>query len=44
VVFSDPEIAAAGLSEEEARERGIGVSSVNLELASSLARPMTYEK
>ncbi|HEY6752297.1 MAG TPA: hypothetical protein VI027_13370 [Rubrobacteraceae bacterium] len=44
VVFSDPEIAAVGLTEEEARERGISVASVNLELASSLARPVTYEK
>ena len=44
VVYSDPKIAAAGLTEEEARERGISVASVNLELASSLARPVTYEK
>jgi len=43
-VFSDPEIAAVGLTEEEAREQSISVASVNLELASSLAWPVTYEK
>ena len=39
VVYSDPEIAVAGLTEEEAWERCISVASINLELASSLARP-----
>jgi dihydrolipoamide dehydrogenase len=44
VVFSDPEIAATGLTEEEARNEGIDVATVNLELAQALARPVTYEK
>ena len=44
VVFSDPEIAATGLTEEEARNQGIDVASINLELPRVLARSVTYEK
>ncbi|MDP8950871.1 MAG: NAD(P)/FAD-dependent oxidoreductase, partial [Actinomycetota bacterium] len=44
VVFSDPEIAATGLTEEEAREQGMDVASINLELPSALARSVTYEE
>jgi pyruvate/2-oxoglutarate dehydrogenase complex dihydrolipoamide dehydrogenase (E3) component len=44
VVFSDPEIAATGLTEEEAREQGMDVASIDLELPKALARPVTYEK
>jgi dihydrolipoamide dehydrogenase len=44
VVFSDPEIAATGLTEEEAREEGIDVAAINLELPQAVARPVTYEK
>ena len=44
VVFSDPEIAAAGLTEDQARERGIDVASVVLDLTRALARPWTYER
>lgn len=44
VVFSDPEIAATGLTEEEAREQGMDVASINLDLPSALARPVTYEE
>ncbi len=44
VVFSDPEIAATGLTEEEARNEGIDVASIDLELPRVLARPVTYEK
>ena len=44
VVFSDPEIAAAGLTEERARERGMDVASVVLDLTRALARPWTYEQ
>ncbi len=44
VVFSDPEIAATGLTEEEARNEGIDVASIDLELPRALARPVTYEK
>ncbi|MDQ3966529.1 MAG: FAD-dependent oxidoreductase, partial [Actinomycetota bacterium] len=44
VVFSDPEIAAAGLTEEQAREQGIDVASASLNITKVLARPWTYEE
>jgi dihydrolipoamide dehydrogenase len=44
VVFSDPEIAAAGLTEEQARQEGMDVATVTLDLTKSLARPWTYEE
>jgi dihydrolipoamide dehydrogenase len=44
VVFSDPEVAATGLTEEQARERGTDVASINLDLTSAIARPVTYER
>ena len=44
VVFSDPEIAAAGLTEEQAREQGIDVAATTLDLTRAIARPWTYEE
>jgi pyruvate/2-oxoglutarate dehydrogenase complex dihydrolipoamide dehydrogenase (E3) component len=44
VVFSDPEIAAAGLTEEQAREQGIDVATSVLNIPRALARPWTYEQ
>jgi pyruvate/2-oxoglutarate dehydrogenase complex dihydrolipoamide dehydrogenase (E3) component len=44
VVFSDPEIAATGMAEERARQEGIDVSAVTLDLPQVLARSVTYEK
>jgi dihydrolipoamide dehydrogenase len=44
VVFSDPEIAAVGVTEEQAREREIEISTARVELADAIARPWTYEK
>jgi pyruvate/2-oxoglutarate dehydrogenase complex dihydrolipoamide dehydrogenase (E3) component len=44
MVFSYPEIAAAGLTEEESREQGMDVASINLELPKALAQSVTYEK
>ena len=44
VVFSDPEIAAVGLTEEEARSRGMDVTAVTVDLPEAIARPWTYEK
>ena len=44
VVFSDPEIAAVGLTEEEARSQGMDVAAVTIDLPESLAKPWTYEK
>jgi dihydrolipoamide dehydrogenase len=42
VVFSDPEIAAVGLTGAQARERGIDTATAEADLPQSLARPWTY--
>jgi dihydrolipoamide dehydrogenase len=44
VVFSDPEVAAVGLTEAQARERGIEVARGRVDLAEAIARPWTYER
>jgi pyruvate/2-oxoglutarate dehydrogenase complex dihydrolipoamide dehydrogenase (E3) component len=44
VVFSDPEIAAVGLTTEQARERGIELASSRVKLAEVISRPWTYEQ
>jgi pyruvate/2-oxoglutarate dehydrogenase complex dihydrolipoamide dehydrogenase (E3) component len=44
VVFSDPEVAAVGLTEQQAREQGLSVSTSHISLPEVLARPWTYEK
>lgn len=44
VVFADPEIAAAGLTRDQAEQRGIHTAGVELDLAQALARPWTYEQ
>lgn len=44
VIFSDPEIAAVGLTEERAREQGVEVTTARVELADAIARPWTYEQ
>jgi dihydrolipoamide dehydrogenase len=44
VVFADPEIAAAGLTVEQARQRGIATADTEISLADSIARPWTYER
>ena len=44
VVFSDPEIAAVGLTEQQATEQGIDPVSASLELPNAIARPWTYEE
>jgi pyruvate/2-oxoglutarate dehydrogenase complex dihydrolipoamide dehydrogenase (E3) component len=44
VVFTDPEVAAAGLTAAQAQEQGLDVESVDLELADTIARPWTYEQ
>ncbi len=43
VVFSDPEVAAVGLTEAQARERGVDLTTARVALADSIARPWTYE-
>lgn len=44
VVFSDPEVAACGLTADHAREAGIDAAAVELDLTRALARPWTYEE
>ena len=44
VVFCDPEVAAVGLTAEQARGRGTDVTSARIHLPDVLARPWTYER
>ncbi|MCW3018661.1 MAG: pyridine nucleotide-disulfide oxidoreductase dimerization region [Solirubrobacterales bacterium] len=44
VVFSDPEIAAVGLTTEQAQAQGMELESARIELAEAIARPWTYER
>jgi pyruvate/2-oxoglutarate dehydrogenase complex dihydrolipoamide dehydrogenase (E3) component len=44
VTFSDPELAAVGLAEQQAREQHIDVASACIELSSAISRPSTYER
>ncbi|HEV7585249.1 MAG TPA: NAD(P)/FAD-dependent oxidoreductase [Solirubrobacteraceae bacterium] len=44
VVFSDPELAAVGLTEEKALEKGLELSRSQIKLRDVLTRPWTYEQ
>jgi len=44
VVFSDPEVAAVGMTAEAARAAGVDVTEVTLDLVDEIARPYTYEE
>lgn len=44
VVFADPEIAAAGLTQQQAEQRGIRTTATELDLSNAIARPWTYEQ
>ena len=44
VVFSDPEIAAVGLTEQQARSQAIDVATSRVALADAIARPWTYQE
>ncbi len=44
VVFSDPEVAAVGLTEQQARQDGIEIATARVALAEAIARPSTYEE
>jgi dihydrolipoamide dehydrogenase len=44
VIFTDPEVAAVGLSEAQAREQGLDVAAATIDLPTSIARPYTYEE
>jgi len=44
VVFSDPEIAAVGLSSAQAADCGIDLATAEIELPEAIGRPWTYER
>jgi dihydrolipoamide dehydrogenase len=44
VVFSDPEVAAVGLTEAQAGEHGVKLAAARIKLADAIARPWTYER
>jgi dihydrolipoamide dehydrogenase len=44
VVFCDPELAAVGMTEQQARERHFDVACVCVDLSSAISRPSTYER
>ncbi|MHA7295215.1 dihydrolipoyl dehydrogenase family protein [Arthrobacter sp. HLT1-21] len=44
VIFADPEIAAAGLTHDQAEHHGIRTAATELDLAKAIARPWTYEQ
>jgi dihydrolipoamide dehydrogenase len=43
VIFTDPEVAAVGMSEAAAREAGLDVCTASVDLPTTIARPYTYE-
>lgn len=44
MVFADPEIAAVGLTQDQAEQQGLHTAAVELDLAHAIARPWTYEE
>jgi len=44
VIFTDPEVAAVGLTEAQAREAGHDVVTAQVNLPGAIARPYTYEQ
>jgi dihydrolipoamide dehydrogenase len=44
VIFTDPEVAAVGLTEADARAQGLDVVSATIDLPSAIARPYTFEE
>ncbi|MBV9164182.1 MAG: NAD(P)/FAD-dependent oxidoreductase [Pseudonocardiales bacterium] len=44
VVFTDPEVAAVGLTHAHAKRQGLRTVSVELDLTNAIARPWTYEQ
>ncbi len=43
VVFTDPEVAAVGMTEAQGRDAGIEVVATHIRLPEQIARPWTYE-
>jgi dihydrolipoamide dehydrogenase len=44
VIFTDPEVAAVGLTAQQAAGQGLDVASTKVSLPASIARPSTYER
>jgi dihydrolipoamide dehydrogenase len=44
VIFTDPEVAAVGMSEAAARDAGLDVGAASVDLPTTIARPYTYER
>jgi dihydrolipoamide dehydrogenase len=44
VIFTDPEVAAVGMTEAQAAEQGIEVDAVTIDLPTTIARPYTFEE
>lgn len=44
VIFTDPEVAAVGLTEAQARAAGRDVAVAQIDLPTAIARPYTYEQ
>jgi pyruvate/2-oxoglutarate dehydrogenase complex dihydrolipoamide dehydrogenase (E3) component len=44
VIFTDPELAAVGLTEADARAQGIEPIAVTIDLPTSIARPYTFQE
>ena len=44
VILSDPEVAAVGLTTEQAEHSGLPVAAAEIDLSKAIARPWTYEK
>ncbi|MBD0318366.1 MAG: NAD(P)/FAD-dependent oxidoreductase [Thermoleophilia bacterium] len=44
VTFTNPEVAAVGMSEADARAAGIDVATATIELPTTIARPYTFEE
>ena len=44
IVFTHPEVAAVGMTEQQARDQGIEVETVEVEVAKEISRPFTYEE
>ncbi|MDP9442862.1 MAG: hypothetical protein M3P83_00340 [Actinomycetota bacterium] len=43
VVSSAPEVAAVGLTSEQAADRGLATANAEVDLSNAIARPWTYE-
>ncbi len=44
VVFADPEVAAVGLTSQQAEAQGLSIADAEVDLTEVIARPWTYEK